>query len=123
MRNKIKSILVLGVILIAGCYYDKEDLLYPDTGNCDTSNSTYSLKVLPALQTYGCIGCHSGSAPSGNVLLDNHANVKIYVQNGKLYGAISHTGGYSPMPQGGNKMNNCTISQIKAWIDAGALNN
>jgi len=123
MTNKLKAIIILAVIILAGCYYDKEDLLYPDSGNCDTTNSTYTSVVQPALQTYGCIGCHSGSAPSGNVLLNTYANIKNYAQNGKLYGAISHSAGYSPMPQGGNKMTNCTINQIKAWIDAGALNN
>ena len=111
------------MIVLTGCYYDKEDLLYPQSGNCDTANSTYLTVVQPALQSYGCIGCHSGSAPSGNILLNTYANVKSYAQNGKLYGSITHSAGYSPMPQGGNKMNTCMINKIKAWIDAGALNN
>ena len=123
MTNKFKLIILIVSVIFAGCYYDKEDLLYPDSGNCDTSAVTYSGSVRTALQNNGCLGCHAGSTPSGNVLLDNYNSVKIYVHNGKLYGAISHSAGYSPMPQGGNKMTNCTISQIKAWIDAGALNN
>lgn len=121
--KKIKISFIILIISITGCYYDKENLLFPDSGNCDTSNSTFSTAVQPALQTYGCIGCHSGSAPSGNVLLNNYTNVKTYVQNGKLYGSITHSGGFSPMPQGGNKMSACAINKIKAWMDAGALNN
>lgn len=107
---------------LAGCYYDKEDVLYP-AGNCDTSNSTYSAMVQPALQTYGCTGCHSGAAPSGNLLLATYADVKTVAQNGKLYGSITHSSGYVAMPQGGNKMSSCDINRIKAWIDSGALNN
>jgi hypothetical protein len=120
MKN-LKTIIVTSVLL-AGCYYDKEDLLYP-AGNCNTSNTTFSGTVQPALQTYGCISCHSGAAPSGNILLDSYPAVKNYAQNGKLYGSISHSSGYSPMPQGRNKMSTCDINKIKAWIDAGALNN
>jgi len=120
--NKRIVIFIISMIVLAGCYYDKEDLLYPQS-NCDTANSTYLTAVQPALQTYGCIGCHSGSAPSGNILLNTYANVKTYVQNGKLYGSITHSAGYSPMPQGGNKMNTCVINKIRTWIDAGALNN
>jgi hypothetical protein len=121
--NKLKAFFFICIIALTGCYYDKEDLLYPQSGNCDTTNSTYSAVVQPALQTYGCIGCHSGAAPSGNVLLNTYTNVKTYVQNGKFYGSISHSAGFIAMPQGGNKMNACTINKIKSWIDAGALNN
>jgi len=121
--NKLKAVFIICIIALAGCYYDKESLLYPQSGACDTANSTYTTVVQPALQTYGCIGCHSGSAPSGNILLNSYAAVKTYVQNGKFYGSITHTAGYSPMPQGGNKMTTCEINKIKAWIDAGALNN
>jgi len=121
--NKLKVAFIICVIAISGCYYDRESLLYPQSGVCNTSNSTYSLVVQPALQTYGCVGCHSGSAPSGNILLNSYAAVKTYVQNGKLYGSITHSAGYSAMPQGGNKMTTCEINKVKAWIDAGALNN
>lgn len=120
--NKLRTLFGIFIITLAGCYYDKEDLLYP-AGSCDTSNSTYSSAVQPAFQIYGCIGCHSGSAPSGNILLNSYADVKTYAQNGKLYGSITHTSGYVAMPQGGNKMSTCDINKIKAWIDAGALNN
>lgn len=121
--KKLRIAIIILVAFITGCYYDKEDLLYPDSGNCDTTNSTFSAAVQPALQTYGCIGCHSGAAPSGNISLDTYTNVKVNAQNGKLYGAITHTAGNTPMPQGGNKMTTCVTNKIKAWIDAGALNN
>ena len=121
--NKLILFFIITLVVTTGCYYDKEDLLYPQSGNCDNTNSTYSTVVQPALQTYGCVGCHSGPAPSGNILLTTYANINTYVQNGKLYGSITHNTGYSAMPQGGSKMNACIINKIKAWIDAGALNN
>ena len=121
--KKISAILLLsGMIMLGSCYYDKEALLYPG-GPCDTASVTYTSAVLPSLQTYGCIGCHSGASPSGNISLEGYANVKAAAQNGKLYGSINHAAGYKPMPQGAGKMSDCIINKIKAWIDAGALNN
>lgn len=121
--KKILLITILGSGLIAGCYYDSEDVLNPGGGTCDTNGVTYSGTVVPLLQANGCLGCHSGGAPSGNISLATYTSVKAVAQNGKLYGAINHSPGYSPMPQGGNKMSSCNISKIKAWIDAGSSNN
>lgn len=123
MKRTITILLVTSVIIFTGCYRDIEEELYPPTGNCDTTAVTYTTTVVPLLQSNGCLGCHSGGAPSGNISLDNYNSVKLVAQNGKLYGAISHSPGYPPMPQGGNKLSTCNISKIKAWIDAGSPNN
>jgi hypothetical protein len=121
--KKVFYISLVAVIGISGCYYDSEEDLYPAVGACDTTNSSFSTVVNPLLQANGCLGCHSGIAPSGNISLQGYANVKVVAQNGKLYGVINHLPGFSPMPQGGNKLTACSISRIKAWIDAGAPNN
>lgn len=121
--KKTKIILLLCSVLMAGCYYDKEELLNPGGGTCDTNTVTYTGTIVPILQSNGCLGCHSGGSPSGNISLAAYANVRVVAQNGKLYGAINHSPGFSPMPQGGNKMNTCNITKIKAWIDAGSINN
>ncbi len=91
----------------------------PDAGACDTTAVSYAQFVAPVIQTH-CAGCHNGSAPSGNIDLTTHVGVKAVAQSGKLYGAIAWSSGFSNMPQGGNKLPDCTISRIKAWIDAGA---
>lgn len=122
MKKILAIIFLISIVALSSCYYDTEELLYPG-GPCDTSNPTYAGAVLPSLQTYGCIGCHSGAAPSGNISLEGYANVKVSAQNGKLFGSISHAAGYKAMPQGAGKMSDCVINKIKAWIDAGALNN
>ncbi|MFI5129891.1 MAG: hypothetical protein ACHQFX_07880 [Chitinophagales bacterium] len=120
--KKLLIILSAGIVL-SSCYYDKEEDLLPTAGACDITGVTYANAVQPLLQSNGCISCHSGSAPSGNISLNGYNNVKVVALNGKLYGAISHSAGYSPMPQGSNKMNTCNINLIKAWIDGGAVNN
>lgn len=121
--KRIIVILFICTSLLAGCYYDVEEELYPPTGNCDTNGVTYTTTIVSLLQSNGCTGCHSGGAPSGNISLNTYAGVQAVAQNGRLYGAIIHSAGYTPMPQGGNKMSACNINKIKAWIDAGAPNN
>lgn len=121
--KKTVLILICKVSIITGCYYDKDELINPGTGNCDTAGVTYSGTVVSLLQASGCLSCHSGGAPSGNISLASYTGVKAVAVNGKLYGAINHSPGFSPMPQGGNKMSACNISKIKAWIDAGSINN
>ena len=117
------GVIMCAFILFSACYYDKEQLLYGNTGKCDTSASfSYSLNVVPLLQQ-NCYGCHSGNFPSGNIRMGTYALDKALGQNGTLYGSISHTSGFSPMPKGTSKLLTCQIETIKKWIDAGMLNN
>ena len=115
--------LLLIACFVTGCYYDNEEELYPNNTGCDLSIVTFSGTVNTVLNNNGCLGCHSGGAPSGNVNLQGHANVKRVADNGRLFGAINHSSGFVPMPQGGKKISACEISKVKAWIDAGAPNN
>ena len=93
-----------------------------NAGTCDTTNVTYSGYVAPLLSAY-CVGCHSGGAPSGNILLNSHASVQTLAFDGRLMGAITWTYGFSQMPKGAAKLSNCKISKIKAWVNDGAQNN
>ncbi len=97
------------------------NLTCSDTGSCDTVNVSFSANVNPMLSTY-CISCHSGSAPQGGVNLSGYANVKIYVDNGKLLGSIEHKPGFVAMPQG-SKLSDCNIGMVRNWIAEGALDN
>ena len=101
-----------------------QDLSCTDSSanSCDTISVSYSQTVSPILTNH-CTGCHSGASASGGIQLNTHAGVAAVAQNGRLWGAISHQNGYSPMPQGGDQLPACELSQIKAWIDDGALDN
>ncbi|HOX77952.1 MAG TPA: hypothetical protein PLW31_07920 [Bacteroidales bacterium] len=125
----MKNLIFLAILAImAGCYYDNEEELYPGPGgDCDTTNVTFSGTIFPMIDA-NCTGCHSGSAPQGNVKLEDYASIaaaaaKPAGQYGSLYGAISHASGNSPMPKNGTKFSDCRIKQVKAWIDAGRPNN
>ena len=89
---------------------------------CDTTGITFTADILPILQT-NCISCHSGAAPSGNIDYSTYNGVKTTVDDNTLPGSITHSYGYSPMPQGASKLSNCNIAYIQTWIHAGAPNN
>lgn len=111
------------LILFSGCYYDKEDLLYPGASTCEpVANPTFTANVLPLLNVK-CNTCHSGSSPSAGIKLDSYAEVSKHVKNGSLMGSINYSSGFSPMPKNGSKMPACEIQKIQDWINSGALNN
>lgn len=89
---------------------------------CDTTSVKYSATIIPILNNY-CLSCHNTSLPSSGVNLDGYSNVLIYVQNGQLWGTMNHNAGYNAMPKDEPKLDNCSLTKIKAWINQGALNN
>jgi mono/diheme cytochrome c family protein len=127
-RTMKKLIIISLLAILAGCYYDNEEELYPSqSDDCDTTNVIYSGTIFPIINS-NCIGCHSGSAPQGNVLLEDYPTISAAAAipagtYGSLYGAISHASGNSPMPKNGAQLSDCKIKQVKAWIDAGRPDN
>ncbi len=89
---------------------------------CDSINVTYSGSIAGILQN-NCITCHSGSTPSGDLLLTDYANVSGVAFTGQLSGAVSHATGYEPMPQGSPQLPECQVNQILKWVNDGAPNN
>jgi len=118
---KSLNILVL-TLLLAGCYYDKQEDLTPSQVACNTDAVTYSGKVLSIVQT-NCYDCHGSGNTQGNVNLDGHTSLKVYADNGKLAGAINHRTGFVSMPQGSGKLSDCDIQVIEKWISDGSPNN
>lgn len=103
----------------AGCIYDKPEIL---PSACDTAIVTFSGVVKPILTTH-CVACHSGPNAPLSINLDNYTGVKSVASNGKLLGAITHSSGFSPMPQNAAKLIDCNILKIRKWITEGAPNN
>lgn len=126
------KVLWLGLLVgtsfcMSSCYKDNEEELYPTVSTCDTVSVSYSGKIAGIIQT-SCLGCHSNaSAPvsGGGIALEGHANLSGYISNNqaRFIGTIEHTSGFSAMPKGGGKLDDCKISQLKKWISDGAQNN
>jgi cytochrome c5 len=120
----LKYIVAIGLIaLTAGCYYDNAAEMYPaaalDT-NCDTTGTlTYNENIKPIFNGYCGAenSCHSSSIANGGVILETYQS-SILVDDATMIGCIEQTSGYSPMPPAG-KLSNCSITQIKKWIEQG----
>jgi len=94
-------------------------------GSCPTTDVSFANRVFPIL-TAKCLTCHGAGvfvAVGGGVDLSDYNAVKTQALNGRLFGSISHSPNYKPMPQGVSQLPVCEINQIKSWIDAGAPNN
>ena len=121
--NKTWVLILLPVLFLASCYYDKEDKLYDSyyaAKNCDTTTVTYTLTIVPIL-TARCAtsGCHTaGGAGNGN--FDTYAGVKAKVDNGSL---VNRTLVLMNMPSSGTALTTCQMAQIKKWVQLGAPNN
>ena len=88
---------------------------------CDTINPvTYSGTIWPVINTY-CMGCHSGTAPGGNVRLENYATVSAVAASGVLMDALRGNG-VPKMPPAGS-LSTCRIRQFELWINDGYQNN
>lgn len=89
---------------------------------CDTTDNKYSTAIKPIIENK-CKGCHNPASLGGGIDLSTYTAVKTIALSGKLMGSITWTTGFKAMPQGGIKMPDCEIKQVKKWIDAGTLNN
>ncbi|WP_114779487.1 hypothetical protein [Botryobacter ruber] len=109
------------VLFLQGCYYNVEEELYPSNA-CTTAAVTFSSTIRPILAR-NCTSCHSGPSPEAGLDLSAYAGAAAVANNGKLLGVITHASGFPPMPQDASKLPECQISQIRAWVEAGAPNN
>lgn len=121
LKNNICALLLATILLTPACYYDVEEDIYPQTG-CDVENITYTDDVLPIIRS-NCYRCHDQATNTGNVTLEGYDNLKRFVDNNRLLGAIRHESGFSPMPQDQAKLPECTIQKIEAWVADGAPDN
>ena len=112
---------ILLLFSVPGCYNDKAENLYPQN-LCDTAMVTYSGSVVPILSS-NCFSCHGGISPSSGIKLDDYSGVIQQIDNGNLWGAVSHSVGYFPMPKNANMLSSCNLANIRIWIAAGAPDN
>lgn len=126
--KKLKSILGISVpvfavtILMNSCTSVNDEELRWQVIYCEDSLVSFQSSILPMMNT-SCNSCHSSSERNGNVILDNYTEVKKYASNGALMGVINHSPGFSPMPIGKPKWNECRIHTLQKWIDEGMQNN
>jgi hypothetical protein len=115
------AIIIGTLVLFQNCEYDKEALI--SVSNCsDTANISFAERIEPLLRT-SCFSCHGNGANEGDVSLETYDNVKTLALNGRLLGAISHSAGFAAMPEGAEKLGDCSIEAVRVWIEQGARDN
>ena len=126
MKSRIKlwtGIALAGILLLPACVWDNLEDLHPDTQECDTSSVSFSMDIQPILSN-NCFSCHSNvNAPSfgGGLSFEDHADVSA--NSDRIKGAINHNEGFLAMPQGGDKLDPCSIMKFEAWVSAGTPDN
>lgn len=89
---------------------------------CDTTNFSYAGAIAPIL-SLNCVGCHNTNNAGGGIDLSIYSGVQEVALNGRLVGSVTWASGFSKMPQGGNQLSDCNITQITKWVNDGAKNN
>jgi hypothetical protein len=127
------GIILSSLALLGACSYTHETIPTPACASVPTAIS-YKTHVLPILQD-DCYRCHDSqhyqTLALGTFNMENFNEVKYWAtpangQNGQswMIGNMLSQPGFKSMPNDGlNGPDACEIALIKAWIDAGALNN
>jgi hypothetical protein len=116
---------IIGLAILSGCYFDKEDQLYPKpaTSLCDTTSVKFMADIMPIMmESCATPTCHDNTSQSGGYNLTKYAGVKMSVDDGKLVGCIRQESGYDAMPKSAAKMDDCKINKIARWVNLGAKN-
>jgi hypothetical protein len=107
------------IVTLCSCYYDKAELLYPNTVNidCNTITATFSNNVLPII-TGKCatIGCHDATAAGGAIFV-NYTQIKDKIDRINTRTIVEKS-----MPTSG-PLSTAEIAVLKCWIDSGSPNN
>ena len=88
------------VSMVAGCAWENEETLFPESDLCDTLDVSYSGDVDPI--TNHCYTCHSNSnAPdfAQGIAFEDYEDASSYAST--IVGAINHLQGFLAYAQGG----------------------
>ena len=118
MFRTITTLLTLfALISLQSCYYDKEEVLYPGSSNCQL-NAKFSANVNPIIQSKCAISpdCHASGSTNTAGPLTNFTQIHNLsaVIRGQIVSGI--------MPKTGS-LTSSELQTIVCWIDAGAPNN
>jgi hypothetical protein len=116
MNIRIVSAVAL-VLLLTGCYYDKEAVLYPTATDCSSLNVSFSRDIQPLIQSRCAVsGCHDASSGNKGGPFTTYTQIQFKASNIKVQVVSGN------MPQGGT-LTAAQIKLISCWVDGGAVNN
>ena len=118
MKKTTLALITLSALLCLGsCYYDKEEVLYPGSSDCQL-NSKFASNVNPIIQSKCATtpDCHASGSTNTAGPLTNYTQIHnlAAVIRGQIVSGI--------MPKTGS-LSSTELQTIVCWIDAGAPNN
>lgn len=118
MKGTFRLITLITLLMFGGCYYDKEELLYPsDTIDCISVNATFtSVKPIIAMKC-ATAACHNAASAAGGTILETYDQVKAKADRINQRAIIDKT-----MPSD-KPLNANEMAALKCWISSGAPNN
>ncbi len=99
----------------------KKDTTSPD---CQTENMSFANDVMPIMnQSCNTSNCHDKITVAAGIRLDTFPTIRDNAD--KIVQAINHAAGVKPMPypSGADKLSDCDINKIEAWVNQGKKNN
>lgn len=115
---KLLALLTTTAIMLTGCYYDKGELIYPDsTVDCSKVTATYTAVKSVIAGKCNTAGCHNAASAAASVVLETYDQVKAMAGRIKQRAIIDKT-----MPPG-NPLTASEISILTCWINSGTPNN
>jgi uncharacterized membrane protein len=105
-------------MLMAGCYNDKEELLYPgSTIDCSTVSATFVKVQTIITNKCNTSGCHNARNAAGGTVLETYDQVKAKADRINQRVIVEKT-----MPPGTALLTE-EIAMLKCWISSGTPNN
>lgn len=114
-------ILCASVFVVLSCGDKEEPPVDPTV--CETDGLTYGNYAKDFInQTCATSGCHDADANSNNTPwpMNNYEGVKAAIDAERLLGAINRDPGFNQMPKGEEKLSDCNLEKMEAWINDGA---
>ena len=114
--DKAKNKYVPKLAQLQACLEGGEVLGTTGIDLADYANPNKYLKNLTLNETTNGIGSSSFII----VEIRTFDAAKQAVSFGRIIGSINHENGFSQMPSGGDKLDQCTIDKITNWVENGA---
>lgn len=127
MKKYLIFSLISALIIFSQCNYHNideyfDDIPYDTITNCDTVDVSFSQTVFPIIVN-NCVACHNDITHYKDRNYETYEGITDAVNSGILLKVINHTPAYVKMPWEGNKLPQCYIDIIEAWVDQGMKNN
>jgi uncharacterized membrane protein len=110
----ILLVMTFAVMLATGCYYDKDEQLYPGSVvDCTTIPATFANVKTVMMAKCATAGCHNSGSAAGGAVLETYDQIKALAGRINQRVIIDKT-----MPPGA-ALSNQEIAILKCWLNSG----